>query len=116
MIDMTSRLLSQLGLARRAGELLIGQDRVFSALGANGGGFLVLVSADCSGAVLRKLVAKRSAIAIRLDGVTRELLGGALGIRSVQVVAISTKNGFAEKLKQFSEQGGSRIDEQNQGI
>lgn len=97
-------VLSLLGLARRAGQVLVGQDRV---LGAHRGKLVIVVSSDCSKAVMRKAVARGSgSVCFTLNGVTREELGGALGVGGAQIAALDAEGGFAKKLIELFKQGG----------
>lgn len=111
------RALSLLGMARRAGVLAIGQDRVLSTLGTSL--CLVISTEDCSRNVLRKLTAlagRSKSKWYALDGVTREDLGKALGVAGAQVVALPLKGGFADKLSELLQQGGHYLNEQDEGV
>ncbi|MDR1650409.1 MAG: hypothetical protein LBR87_01325 [Synergistaceae bacterium] len=100
--DGTARALSLLGLARASGELIVGQDNVFRARGA-GRKLLVIVSRDCSENVLRRIGEDARLAA----DVSRESLGGALGLNNVQIAALPEGSGFAKKLKELLRQGGT---------
>lgn len=84
-------------MARRAREILIGQDRVFEALKA-GRELFVVASEDCSPNVLRKLGDAGGGARIT-EGVTRETLGAALGVMNAQIAALPAESGFAKSLK-----------------
>ncbi len=120
MAEAIERALSLLGMARRAGAALVGQDQVLTALSESGrGGLLVLRTEDCSENVLRKLTArvpKSGSTCRTIPGVTRDTLGRALGVGSAQVVALPVRSGFAKKLTELLQQGGRCFDEQNQSI
>ena len=99
-----------LGVARKSGTLLIGQDKVFSALGALPEGLFVVTTRDCSSNVLKKLArAGDRVICHTLAGVERGELGKSLGVRSAQVAALPIKSGFAEKLAELLRQEGPCI-------
>lgn len=111
------KALSLLGMARRAGAVEIGQDRALGALRRSRQ--LVVLADDCSPNVLRKvasLSSKRGSICYILEGVTREELGGALGVASAQVAALPFKSGFVNKLAELLQQGGRCLDGQNEGV
>jgi ribosomal protein L7Ae-like RNA K-turn-binding protein len=109
----SGRVLSLLGLARRAGVLLIGQDQVLDAIGSRHPGLLVLTVQDCSPNVLRKLEGfdQGQVVCGALEGVDRGALGRSLGIRSAQIAALPIKSGFAKKLAVLLRQEGPGIDE-----
>ena len=113
----SKKLLSLLGMARRAGELAIGQDRVLGGLGRSR--FLVIATGDCAQNVLRKLTAhspKGGSVCYMLEEVTREDLGQALGVASAQIVALPLKSGFVNKLTELLQQRGRYLNEQNEGV
>lgn len=94
------RVLSMLSLARRAGGLLIGQDKIFDAV-RRGEKLVVCVTVDCAANVSRTLKAaeERGDIQIyTLKDTDRTLLGGHLGIASAQAAAVAAGSGFAEKI------------------
>jgi ribosomal protein L7Ae-like RNA K-turn-binding protein len=106
-----ARALSLLGMARRAGVLLVGQDQVFAPRGSLAGGRFVVTTSDCSPNVLRKLEAAGGNAGGRilhsaLEGVNREELGRSLGVRSAQIAALPLKSGFAKKLAVLLQQEG----------
>lgn len=99
------KVLSLLGLARRAGQVLVGQDRV---LGDCRGELVIVMADDCSNAVLRKAISSGDGRAcFTLAGVTREELGRALGIGGAQIVALRAEGGFAKKITELLQQGGA---------
>lgn len=111
------KALSLLGMARRAGAVEVGQDRVLGALKISRQ--LVVATGDCSPVVLRKvanLSVKRESVCYILEEVTREELGRALGVTSAQVAALPFKSGFVNKLAELLQQGGRCLDEQNEGV
>lgn len=111
----SEELMNILGLSRRAGILLIGQDHVL-APGKHDGKLVVVVASDCSAAVLRSLksrVERGKAVLLRLDDTDRTALGSHLGVGSAQVVALP-QGGLAKKVLAIYDR--SDADEQNQGI
>ena len=98
--ETAARILSLLGLARRARELVMGQDRVFAALRA-GKKLCAIASEDCSQNVLRKA---RSAMCdvIVIPGLSRESLGAAVGIGGAMIVALPCESGFTRKIVDLS--------------
>ncbi|MDR1915392.1 MAG: ribosomal L7Ae/L30e/S12e/Gadd45 family protein [Synergistaceae bacterium] len=105
--EQTHRVLSLLGIARRAGELIFGQDQVIGALKKKKRLFIVW-TADCSQAVIRKiepLLEKRS-ISCVLKDVSRENLGRSLGVQCAQIAALPVEGGFAKKLTELLHSGG----------
>lgn len=100
---------STLSLARRAGELVIGQDRVLDALSA-GQLLLVLLTHDHLETLARSL-ASREADTRVLTEVSRLELGHLLGLRQAQIVALPAKSGFAKKLMELlPEEGGNAVE------
>ncbi|MDR1516278.1 MAG: ribosomal L7Ae/L30e/S12e/Gadd45 family protein [Synergistaceae bacterium] len=106
------KVLSLLGVARRAGVLLIGQDQVFRSCG-RGEGLFLIASEDCSPNVLRKALALdgKKTVCRALRGIGREELGRYVGVRSAQIAAIPIESGFAKKIALLLRQEGSGIDE-----
>ena len=111
----SEELMNILGLSRRAGILLIGQDRVFAA-GRHNEKLIVIVTSDCSASVLRSLkpkVERGEAVLLRLDDIDRAVLGSHLGVGSAQIVALS-QGGLAKKVLAIYDR--SDADEQNKSI
>ena len=111
------RILGCLGILRRMGALVPGQDRVERALRSSGN-WLVFFAEDTNGAVLRRLgaLAARQGATIRpLKGIDRRLLGERLGLRPVQVLALPADEPLAERLSGWCDEG-SDVHEQNQGV
>lgn len=109
----TERALSMLSLARRAQELLIGQDKIFEAL-RGGKRLVVFVTEDCSENMLRKLhsAEERGELNIFiLKDTGRELLGRHLGINAAQAAALPERSGFAEKIVSLLNEDRSDADE-----
>lgn len=99
------RLLNTFGMARRAGQLYTGQDKIFEAL-KSGNQLVIFVTNDVSENVLRKFQAARergTADLYKMETSRREL-GLSLGITAAQAAALVRGSGFADKaVKIFSE-------------
>ncbi len=99
---MNDRLLSLMGLCRRAGKLTVGNDVVTEAV-TNGEASLVLTASDVSPNTLKKLVRTCESCGvdcIRLSR-TKEELSLAIG-RFAAVTAVCDE-GFARKLRELSQ-------------
>ena len=94
--EVKSDVFGTLGLAHKAGELIIGQDRVIEGLTA-GKQFLVLLTNDHSAAVRRAIAAKNPEVRILRD-IGRAELGQCLGLRQAQIAALPLRSGFAGKI------------------
>ena len=107
------RALQTLGLARRAGIVVIGQDRVLDRL-RRGERFFIITTDDCAASVLSKVARYTESGSVRhsrIDGITREELGEAMGVRSAQIAALPAESGFADRLAELlnlEKQGGVR--------
>jgi ribosomal protein L7Ae-like RNA K-turn-binding protein len=99
-----------LGIARRSGVLLLGQDQVLRSLGRR---LFVVTVPDCSPAVLRKLDARsgENLVCCVLSGTSRAELGRSLGVSGAQIAALPLESGFAKKLAVLLQQEGLGIDE-----
>ncbi|MGI6075148.1 MAG: RNase P modulator RnpM [Pyramidobacter sp.] len=106
--SLRNEMMAVLGMARRAGELIIGQDRVLRCLSA-GDRLLTLITEDCSAAVKRALDAKNAEVYV-LSGTSRSELGQLLGLRQAQIAALPVQSGFAEKLKRLLPEGGNAVE------
>jgi len=105
--------LQKLGLCRRAGEAIIGQDRIRSTISEGKGPLLLLFSKDASPSVRRRLAPSGSRSlnrAVLLETISRQELGAALGIFEAQVVALPGTSRFAEMLLEDLRQEGDRIE------
>ncbi len=102
-----SELFALLGLARKAGELLVGQDRVLEQL--DRGRLMVIFSEDRSETLERSIRAKGVSVAV-LAGVCRSELGHAIGLQGTQVVAIAESSGFARKVGDLLPKGGEAFE------
>jgi len=92
-------LLNVLGLARRAGILLIGQDKVFAAMKLHKAS-VVVAACDCSANVRRSLKPgedRGEITLVVLKNTDRSTLGAYLGVGSAQVAALP-QGGLAEKV------------------
>lgn len=93
-------LLNTLGMARRAGDLTVGQDHVFDRYRAHEK-LLVILACDCSGTVLRKTraaVERGEASTIELKDADRSVLGSFIGAQTAQIAALPAESGFAAKV------------------
>lgn len=94
------RVLDILGMARRAGALLVGQDKVLPALKGTEA-FAVFVTDDCSANVSRHIEAaarRGNADIFLLEGTGRGVLGASLGVTAAQVAALPMDSGFVKKI------------------
>lgn len=108
-------LMNILGLARRAGILLIGQDQVFAG-GKHSEKLVVIVTSDCSASVLRSLkprVERGEAVLLKLENTDRTTLGSHLGVGSAQIAALP-HGGLAKKVLAIYDR--SDANEQNQSL
>lgn len=104
MAELTDKkkeqLFGLLGLARRSGKLLIGQDQVIAEAKA-GTRMLVLTSDDVSAAVLRSLNPSEEKGLVQrfsINGADRAMLGRSVGVTSTQILALPLQHGFAKKI------------------
>lgn len=97
---MNDRLLSLLGLARRAGRVSLGFDPVCESV-AKGEAALVLVAADISEGSLRKLKSSIDGYGVCIEQTPYDIdsLGAAVG-KAVRVLSVND-SGFAAKAKQL---------------
>ena len=106
---LADEIKSTLSLARRAGELVIGQDRVLDAL-SDGQALFVVLSCDHSETLMRSLVRKGSTPRVMTE-VSRLELGRLLGLRQAQIAALPAQSGFAKKLEGLLlEEGGNAVE------
>lgn len=101
-------LMSTLGLARKSGELIIGQDRVLQAL-SDSTEILVLLANDHSATLKRAIDAKSKHTAV-LSDISRADLGVLFGMRQAQIVAIPIRRGLGGKVKGLLSEGGNAIE------
>jgi ribosomal protein L7Ae-like RNA K-turn-binding protein len=99
------RILSLLGMARRANELIVGQDRVTNAL-SSGRRLFIVAAEDCSQNVLRGTARRLCDVRVT-SGLSREALGMAVGVGKTQIVALPAGSGFVKKLEELLTQGGT---------
>ena len=105
---LRDELGSLLGLARRAGEIIIGQDRVLEAVLSHKK-LLILLSSDHSENV-KKALDMRQIPSTTLTTVDRTAMGEMLGLRQTQIVAFPAGSGFAEKARGLLSEGGNVIE------
>ncbi len=112
---MNDRLLSFLGICRRAKKLVIGA-QVAAESAEQGRSCLILYSSDGSQNSLKPVLAaaKQKGVEVMCAGRTKEELSSALG-RLCNVLSVEDR-GFADRLKEIigTEQGGE-FDEKIQG-
>jgi hypothetical protein len=102
-------LSSLLGLARRAGLVYIGLDSVQSKCAK--GPILILAARDCSASVMeavRRCGALGARMRVPLD---ISEISGALGANNVQVVALSARNGVADRIRALLPTSGAIDDD-----
>lgn len=94
---MTDPFLLHLGLARKAGYVIAGQDRLFDNI-KRVNCHLIIMTTDAGQAARRKTgsLAERLGIPV-MTGYEREALGGALGLKRCTVAGV-TDAGFAAGL------------------
>jgi len=101
---VTDRVLSLLGLARRAGKMTLGFDAVCSSVGKNESK-LILAAADVSEGTMRKLRnhLSGSEINIRELSCGMEAINAAIG-KPVRLVSIND-SGFAGRINELLDKG-----------
>lgn len=101
---MNDRLLSLLGIARRAGKITLGFDAVCSSVGKNESK-LILAAADVSEGTMRKLRnhLSESEINIREIPYGMEPINAAIG-KPVRLISIND-SGFANKFNELLDKG-----------
>lgn len=99
---MNNKLLSFLGLCRRAGKMTIGNDAVIEEIN-NGESCLVLLAVDASQRTAKEvaLVAENNNVEIRTLSCSKQQLSQALG-KLTAVISIHDA-GFAKKLMQLAD-------------
>jgi len=111
--DGKRAFLRKLGLSRKAGEVVVGQDRIRAALSSGRGPLLLLFANDASPSVVKRLAPaepRRSDRVVRLELVSREELGAALGLSGAQVVGFFLTRRFAEMLLEDLRREGDVIE------
>ena len=100
---MNNKILSTLGLCRRAARLSYGFDMVMAGLHKTD---LLLLAEDCSERTCRNLeeAAKEFSIPLYRLPFTKEQLGYHIGTKPVGILGV-TDRGFAKSLKQSIEGG-----------
>jgi ribosomal protein L7Ae-like RNA K-turn-binding protein len=94
------KTLSLLGMARRAGVLIIGQDGVKSRL-SNGEELFILFPEDAESKSQKTFssIAKRADNYAVLEGISIERLAHAIGVARAVVVALPEQSGFVTRIK-----------------
>lgn len=101
-----------IGLARRARQVVDGQDRIVAAI-ANGSARLVIVTTDAGANGRKKLLDKSSFYGVPVVNFgTKLALGSSIGRREAAAVAV-LEEGFATKLQSRigETRGGGAFDE-----
>jgi ribosomal protein L7Ae-like RNA K-turn-binding protein len=100
------RLLSLLGLARRAGRLKVGHDAVLESI-QEGASALVLLSEDLSPRTKRDVMYAAQQCGAETAEIARskEMIGMALGVKPCGVLSVEDA-GFAEKLRLLNTMNG----------
>ncbi len=98
-----NKVLSTLGLARRAGRLNYGFDMVMAGLGRT---HLLLLAEDCAPRTCRNVeaAAKEFKIPVQYLPVTKDQLGASIGTKPVGIIGVADQ-GFARSLAQSIEGG-----------
>lgn len=92
--------LSLLGMARRAGALIIGQDSVKSNLSRREKLFIMFPEdAPINSESTFSSIAKNCDNYAILEGITTEQLAHAIGVKRAVVVALPERSGFVTKIK-----------------
>ena len=105
-------LLSLVGLAKRAGVLQIGQDKIKSIL-PQGESLLILFAEGAESSFYRSIVKGRYAekCTIRvLGGISGSDLSAAVGSGNVKVVALPLRSGFAASVSKLLAEGGIQFE------
>ncbi len=96
------KILSLLGLCRRAGKLISGQEKVESGI-REGQALLVVIAADASDNTKKRFTDKCSFYEVPCYCVfTKEEIGQAIGYEERATLAV-TDEGFADKIMQLFE-------------
>ncbi len=96
------KILSLLGLCRRVGKLISGQEKVESGI-RDGKALLVVIASDASGNTKKRFQDKSSFYEVPCYSIfTKEEIGQAIGYEERAVLAV-TDEGFADKIMQLFE-------------
>ena len=105
--DGIEKLLGMLGLAMRAGRVIIGTEQICSSLSKSGGTkpALVLIAEGASANARKKLENKCAFYGVQIIDLPIEMqrLGKLLGKTYAPVAAAVTDEGFAHRLKRLAE-------------
>lgn len=110
---ISQRALNMFSIARRAGILIVGQDRIFETL-RRGTALAVFITDDCSANVARRLASAQergTADIYKLKDTGRELLGKSIGMGAAQAAALPKESGLAEKIIGLLSEDRSDADE-----
>jgi len=106
------KILSLLGIVKRANELFLGLDLIKNEL-SRGKHLVLFVAADHSRNTLRSLAGFRDrglCKIVILEGCDRSSMSQTLGINNTQVVAVKSTSGFCKKLLQLALEGGDAFE------
>ncbi|PIE55078.1 MAG: hypothetical protein CSA35_03040 [Dethiosulfovibrio peptidovorans] len=101
-----------IGLARRAGLLVIGQDRVLSVTKKGKKRYVIVLSSDHSDALRRSLGVQKGCQhrVVRLGRVDRRELGSIIGLSRCQVVALPEGEGLTGLVIDQLVEGGEAVE------
>lgn len=105
--------LNKIGLSRRAGLAIIGQDRVRAAILEGKGPLVFFFASDASPAVKRRVVfsaEQRGDRHVEMHTVSRWELGAALGLASAQILGLPLASRFTETLLEDLRREGDVIE------
>jgi len=102
----TEKILSLLGMARRAGALIIGQDGVKSSL-SHGDKLFMLFPEDVRSGKTFLSLTKNADNYVVLEGISTERLAHATGVNRAVVVALPERSSFVSGIKSSLNYGGS---------
>ena len=105
--------LDKIGLSRRAGLAVIGQDRVKSAILEGKGPLMFFLASDASPTVIKRVVSSaehRGDRHIQMETVSRWELGAALGLASAQILGLPLASRFSEMLLEDLRREGDVIE------
>ena len=105
--------LNKIGLSRRAGLAIIGQDRIRAAIQEGKGPLLFLLASDASPTVIKRVVSSaehRGDRHIQMETVSRWELGAALGLASAQILGLPLASRFSEMLLEDLRREGDVIE------
>ena len=99
------KILNLLGLAKRAGKIIVGEDLLVKAL-QNKTINLLIIAEDCGKNTTKKLTDKATYYNVKFVKVfTVEEISLAIGMDNRVAIGV-TDNGFSKKIRQLLEEGG----------